>query len=166
MVLGRRAQTFSLLRHPGPSPDSTRHEPGTANFIGRHSVRAVKEFAAHANSVGLARHFVAATLEAWDLDDLDEVACLLTSELAANAVVHAGTAFQVTVHLDPPELLVEVVDFAPSQSVRHEVSNDRRSGRGLVIVEALASRWGVRIQTEAKAVWFSLPVGGPKPSLT
>jgi anti-sigma regulatory factor (Ser/Thr protein kinase) len=116
--------------------------------------------------VRLARHFVSATLAAWDLDDLDEVACLLTGELASNAVLHAGTAFQVTVDLNPPELLVEVLDFAPSLPVPGESRNDFRSGRGLVMVEALASRWGVRVLDEVKTVWFSLPVGDPEPSLT
>lgn len=126
----------------------------------------VKEFIPDVESVGLARHFVAATLAAWDLDDLDEVACLLTGELASNAVRHARTAFRVTVHLDPNELRVEVVDFAPSLPVPGEAQNDPRSGRGLIIVEALASLWGVRVLKEAKAVWFSLLVGGPEPSIS
>ena len=45
-------------------------------------------------SVRVARDFVAATLAAWDLDDLSEVAALCTSEVATNAVRHAGSTFR------------------------------------------------------------------------
>lgn len=126
----------------------------------------LKDFDPEIESAGLARRFVAATLAAWDLDDLDDVACLLTSELASNAVRHAGTAFQVTIDLDPPELLVEVIDLAPLLPVSGEFRNDPRSGRGLLILDALAWRWGVRIQDEAKAVWFCLLVGLPEPLIS
>jgi anti-sigma regulatory factor (Ser/Thr protein kinase) len=129
-------------------------------------MQVVKHFGPDVDSAGLARRFVEATLAAWDLDDLNEVACLLTSELASNAVRHAGTAFWVTMDLDLSELRVEVADLAPLLPVPGEFRNDPRSGRGLLMVEALASRWGVAIRDEMKAVWFCLIVGRPKPSIS
>ena len=123
-------------------------------------MRAVKDFSPEVDSAGLARGFVAATLAAWDLNDLNEVACLLTGELASNAIRHAHTTFRLAVELSPPELLVEVVDLAPSLPVPGQPRGDLRSGRGLVMVEALADRWGVRFLDDAKAVWFRLLVGG------
>src|ERR1700685_1482598 len=98
----------------------------------------VGHFVPDVDSAGLARRFVEATLAAWDLDDLNDVACLLTSELASNAVRHAGTAFWVTMDLDLSELRVEVADLAPLLPVPGEFRNDPRSGRGLLMVEALA----------------------------
>jgi hypothetical protein len=129
-------------------------------------MQVVKHFGPDVGSAGLARRFVEATLAAWDLDDLNDVACLLTSELASNAVRHAGTAFWVTMDLDLSELRVEVADLAPLLPVPGEFRNDLRSGRGLLMVEALASRWGVAIRDEVKAVWFCLIVGRPKPSIS
>jgi hypothetical protein len=116
--------------------------------------------------VAAARRFTAATLAVWDLDDLNDVACLLTGELASNAVVHARTAFQVAMDFDPPELRVEVIDLAPLLPVPGESRNDPRSGRGLLMVQSLALRWGVRILGETKEVWFCLLAGGSEPSLT
>jgi two-component sensor histidine kinase len=105
-------------------------------------------------SVRSARGFVAATLEAWDLCDVSAVACLLTSELAANAVRHAATAYRVTLELVPPELRIEVSDGSTTTPVR--LCNDDESGKGLVLVEALAERWGTRVHERGKAVWVTL----------
>ena len=76
-------------------------------------MRFEEEFEPTVDSIKLARRFAAAALGAWDLDDLDEVACLLTGELAANAVRHAGTVYRVVVALEPPEIEVGVFDGSP-----------------------------------------------------
>jgi anti-sigma regulatory factor (Ser/Thr protein kinase) len=125
-----------------------------------------RHFESDVGSANLARRFVEATLAAWDLDDLNDVACLLTSELASNAIRHAGTAFWITMDFDQSELRVEVADLAPLLPVLGKVRNDLRSGRGLLIVEALASRWGIVIRDEVKAVWFCLIIGRPQPSIS
>jgi anti-sigma regulatory factor (Ser/Thr protein kinase) len=124
-----------------------------------------KAFAGRPQTVHLARRFVAATLAAWDLDDLSEVACLLTSELASNAVRHVGAPYQLALELDPPELRVEVVDPSQRLPVRAENTADSDSGKGLILVDALAARWGVRLLSRGKAVWFVLSAGHISPSL-
>lgn len=124
-----------------------------------------KEFAGRPETVGLARQFVAATLAAWDLDDLSEVACLLSSELASNAVRHVGAAYQLVLELDPPEVRVEVVDPSSRLPVRAEKAADSGSGKGLNLVDALAARWGVRLLSGGKAVWFVLSAAHFSPSL-
>jgi anti-sigma regulatory factor (Ser/Thr protein kinase) len=81
-------------------------------------------------SVKAAREFVAGTLVAWDLDDLAEVAGLLTSELATNAVVHARTAYLIAVEYRPPELLVEVHDGSRRRPVPRRAQADRKAAKG------------------------------------
>lgn len=124
-----------------------------------------KEFAGRPETVGLVRRFVAATLASWDLDDLSEVACLLSSELASNAVRHVGALYQLVLELDPPELRVEVVDPSRRLPVLAENTANSGSGKGLVLVDALATRWGVRQLSRGKAVWFVLSAGHISPSL-
>jgi hypothetical protein len=51
---------------------------------------------------------------------------------------------------------VEVLDESSSVPVLATSRNDPRSGRGLVIVDALASRWGYRPSQSGKSVWFTL----------
>lgn len=108
------------------------------------------------SSVRRARELVSAALTAWDMDDLVEVAELLTSELATNAVLHAGTAFRVAVKAEPPVARVEVIDGVRGMPVPATGPNQSEHGRGLVLVEALARQWGSRVVDGGKVVWFTL----------
>ena len=85
-----------------------------------------------------------------------EAAALLASELAANAVVHANSAFEVRVAQDREVLRVEVVNDAPEMVAALQDPSDG-SGRGLQIVDALARRWGTDVMDREKVVWFELP---------
>jgi anti-sigma regulatory factor (Ser/Thr protein kinase) len=80
---------------------------------------------------------------------------LLVSELVNNAVLHGKGKITLRGALSPTKVRVEVVDegtgFVPDLSkARYE---DRR-GRGLLIVDAQASRWGICNGTTT--VWFEL----------
>lgn len=85
-----------------------------------------------------------------------EVAGLLTDELVANAVTHAGAPFELTVEVGPSWLAVEVVDWCPTAPEVVEAEPDAEAGRGLVLVEALAEAWGTDPRGAGKAVWFRL----------
>lgn len=119
------------------------------------------EYGADPRSVRRARSFVAAALEAWDIDDVHEVALLLTSEVVTNAVVHARSAFRLALELDEANLMVEVTDRSSAEPVPLPDpglgSDEAFHGRGLRLVEALAGSWGWR-RTDAggKVVWFLL----------
>ncbi|HVM64644.1 MAG TPA: ATP-binding protein [Acidimicrobiales bacterium] len=113
-------------------------------------------FECDARSVGAARAFVDATLEAWGLDDSDQVAALLTSEIATNAVVHARTAYRVAVDYRAPEVLVQVMDESPGLPVRRDPDPYEPTGRGLLLLDSYAARWGCRQQARGKSVWFVL----------
>lgn len=123
------------------------------------------------SSARAARELVAAALAAWEMDDLVEVAQLLTSELVTNVVLHAKTAFQVAVEAEPPVARVEVHDAVEHLPVRAPAPLESEHGRGLMLVEALASQWGSRVADGGKVVWFSLrsvlvePAAGSSPVL-
>jgi anti-sigma regulatory factor (Ser/Thr protein kinase) len=86
------------------------------------------------------------------MDDVKETAVLLTSELAANAVLHAHSTFQVAMEPRPPNLLVEVSDQSSAVPVPASALPQSENGRGLILVEALAGRWGTRLLNGGKAV--------------
>jgi anti-sigma regulatory factor (Ser/Thr protein kinase) len=121
-----------------------------------------RDFKAEPASVKAARDFVIAALRVWDMDELEEFATLLTSELVTNAVIHARTAFRLHASCAPSELIVEIRDRSPEFAPGPPHGRDAAYGRGLALVAAVAARWGVRFEEYGKTVWFSLaPSGGP-----
>jgi anti-sigma regulatory factor (Ser/Thr protein kinase) len=114
---------------------------------------------AEPDSVRRARQHVAALLEADDTGVSAEVACLLVSELVTNAVLHAGSEVEIRVTSGPTAVRVEVVDGSSRPAVRRHFSAESSTGRGMLLVEALASGWGVEPRATGKAVWFELARG-------
>ncbi|MGH9104998.1 MAG: ATP-binding protein [Acidimicrobiales bacterium] len=116
-----------------------------------------RRLGAHPLSAAEARRTVKASLHSWDLEGFADDAALLVTELVANAVRHAGSEVEVSVVLRPASVRVEVVDFVPSGLVEAvQAADDAEGGRGLAIVESLASRWGVSTHARGKTVWFEL----------
>ncbi|MFF1420702.1 ATP-binding protein [Streptomyces sp. NPDC058280] len=89
---------------------------------------------------------------------LDDV-LLCVSELATNAVRHGvpvGGALLLKVDADDQRVRVECHDANRRRPrLRHPAADDQ-SGRGLLLVEAIASRWGVGERPFGKFVWFEL----------
>jgi anti-sigma regulatory factor (Ser/Thr protein kinase) len=105
-----------------------------------------------------ARRFVRAALESVETDPVViETAELLTDELVTNAIVHAQCKSYLFVRAVKSLVRVEVTDpddRLPSMAIP---DSDALGGRGLVIVNGLASAWGVERTTEGgKTVWFEL----------
>ena len=115
-------------------------------------------FAADAASVADAREFVRGQLIRHGLEFLVDDACLVVSELATNATVHARTPFTVTVSGGGRSVRLTVRDGA-AESPRQVAANLMDTGgRGLRIVEQLSSGWGVTDADavgHAKCVWAS-----------
>ncbi|MCY0948938.1 ATP-binding protein [Streptomyces sp. H27-S2] len=110
---------------------------------------------------GRARMLLRAQLGAWKVDaGVAGTAELVLSELVTNAVRHAraphGRDIGVRLVRRSGTLRVEVADAGPpvELAAREAAEGDER-GRGLAIVEALASRWGYRPRAHGigKAVW-------------
>ena len=87
---------------------------------------------------------------------------LLTSELATNAVRHAGSDLELSWAVDTDALRVAITDFGtgvPSMKRPDPGDGDGDvpvGGRGLWLVNELADRWGVDLGDSAKTVWFEL----------
>ena len=108
------------------------------------------------HQVRAARQFVAAVLSEWAITPTGD-ALLVVSELATNAVVHAGSRFTVTVRRNRQTLFIEVADPNPSMPVLAPVQTPALSGRGLLIVQDLSVDWGVSSQPgDGKTVWAQL----------
>jgi hypothetical protein len=103
-----------------------------------------------------ARAFVTRVCTDWHLKGLVDEVSLLASELVTNAVVHAASAPNVAIHLLPDRIHVEVADADSAELHPQEASPDAESGRGLVLVEALAYRWGQVALPDGKVVWFDV----------
>jgi len=94
-----------------------------------------------------------------DLDaDVRDVARLVTSELAANAVRHAPGAAALTLALTSRELLVALTDRSRQVPILRPVQATATQGRGIQLVAALSESWGVRlVQRRGKTVWARIP---------
>lgn len=121
----------------------------------------VFELPAVAASASAARVRVRAVLEERGLDT--DVVLLLLTELVSNVVRHAAsTELTVRLAVTSGMLRVEVADGSsrlptPIASAPWE----QESGRGLLLVQALADRWGTTPSRTGKAVWFELSLRPP-----
>jgi anti-sigma regulatory factor (Ser/Thr protein kinase) len=86
---------------------------------------------------------------------------LVTSELVANAVEHGCGTIRLNVDLDRSGLHGSVADGGDGfDYLPRSLDNDECRGRGLAIVDAVATRWGIR--DGRTHVWFDIvPFGAP-----
>ncbi|NUS81317.1 MAG: ATP-binding protein [Streptomyces sp.] len=111
-------------------------------------------------SVTCARWHTARLVAHWGYPALADDAALIVSELASNAVLHGGVPgrnFRVQLTLTKDRLRIAVSDAKGERLPRpRRPTPDDKFGRGLLIVRALATRWGVRGRTVGKEVWVEL----------
>lgn len=120
-------------------------------------------------SVAAARRRVLDRLREWHIDSSScDDALLLVSELFTNAVRHtASDKVSCMLWLSGLRLRLEVTDQGggrapvepPSDGA---VDTDGESGRGLLLVSALADSWGIRpegngSENDGHAVWAEMP---------
>lgn len=162
-----------------PQPDHRAEEPQPtsaaeqlASAAGQRSVRRVR-LPADRRTPAAARGVVRSILEETGLSDLLDAALLLTTELSTNAVVHARTDLGLHVVADPYGLTVTVIDDVRATGSGNEpvtVADELRNsnglrppaddlsdrGRGLLLVDHFADRWGTTHYRGGKGVWFRL----------
>ncbi|MFF4408862.1 PAS domain S-box protein [Streptoverticillium reticulum] len=102
------------------------------------------------------RRFLTVTLAAWDCSAALDDARLLTSEVLTNAICHATGPIQLRVRRGTDELTVEVTDRSPQPPQPRLAEVGDESGRGLLLVDALADSWGTRPVDRGKTIWFTL----------
>lgn len=83
-------------------------------------------------------------------------AVLMTSEVVTNALLHGDGEVRLAVGADQVLVRVEVGDDEPGRPVLRR-ADGAESGRGMLLVDALASRWGVLDRKPGKTVWFEVP---------
>ncbi|POX46845.1 PAS domain S-box protein [Streptomyces sp. Ru71] len=114
-------------------------------------------------NVVLARRFVRSALNGVR-PDLVDTAELLAGELATNAVIHARTDFETRAWVSEGRVHVRVSDERPDRGlVPHECHTYACTGRGLTLVEELATNHGAHSGADGKTVWFELWPEAPAP---
>jgi anti-sigma regulatory factor (Ser/Thr protein kinase) len=97
-----------------------------------------------------------ATVREWGLADVADDAALVVTELAANAIVHAGSAFTVILSARGNVLRIAVRDGCPLPA-EGQAALMPIPLHGLGAVDALAGRWGVEsLGNAGKTVWVDL----------
>ncbi len=114
---------------------------------------AVHSFGPDDRAPGAARRFARATLGDWGLGALCETVELLVSEVVTNAVGHAHSGGQMVLTEMPSGLRVEVSDKGAGEVAPRDAGPEDVTGRGMAIVAALATRWGVH-EGAPDAVWY------------
>lgn len=120
------------------------------------STRASGSWPAQPSSVPAARRLVREHLRSQGLADLSDDAELLVAELVGNVVLHVGGTVEVGVQAGDGVVLVEVSDASPVGPQIRMFSATSSTGRGLRLVQALASEYGVRTSEAGKAIWVKL----------
>ena len=119
-----------------------------------------ESFAGRADSVSQARRFAEVTLGEWQLEELVWATTVLVSELATNAILHARTAFTVTLEqLGPDEIRLEVRDSSTRMPSLRTFSDEATTGRGLQLLDQLAAEWGATTHEGGKTVWVVCRAG-------
>jgi anti-sigma regulatory factor (Ser/Thr protein kinase) len=109
-----------------------------------------------ADQIRYVRHQTRLLLALWRLTDLTPPVEVLISELATNVVRHARTPFTVMITWDGHTLRAGVSDGSPLAPRRPLASHDDEGGRGLFLVDAVATDWGVDPYHDGKTVWFEI----------
>ncbi|WP_411121416.1 ATP-binding protein [Streptomyces sp. x-19] len=142
---------------------STRARPVVARLAPAVSASVAYRIPSEPRSAGWARRELRWRLGQWGVvGELVDVAELLVSELVANAVRaqgEDGAWVGVRFGFSGGRLRLEVRDGSAEKPVMNDdVEEDAECGRGLVLVDALASGWGVAVDGTGKVVWAELAV--------
>ncbi|MER5298652.1 ATP-binding protein [Streptomyces lasiicapitis] len=114
-------------------------------------------------SIPAARAFARNALTAWEVGDREPDITLCVSELTTNALLHGvppGRGFLLRLVRDGTVVRVEVHDSGDGRP-RLAEGPDGESGRGLLLVSALADKWGVAPRDPGKIVWAEFGRLGP-----
>ena len=134
---------------PAWSPHERPAPPREARIALRSTVASVPE----------ARRFLEGLLRSWRMDEvLDGDVELITTELVTNAVRHAGSLTTVLVTYDGARVRVAVGDGSRALPQGRSAQDDDLGGRGLHIVDVLATAWGTTPTVEGKRVWAEVDV--------
>jgi anti-sigma regulatory factor (Ser/Thr protein kinase) len=138
------------MSHVGPPPRGSAPPERSRDTRPREVV-----LPADATAPARARAFLRTATDEWGIDDdLAQDAAMVITELVANAVDHARSESTVSVRLQRGSLCIAVRDARPGLLPRlPAVDPTAPRGRGLQMVDALTSAWGVTRHVDGKSVW-------------
>jgi anti-anti-sigma regulatory factor len=107
------------------------------------------------------REVITGACRRWGRDELAEPACIVVTELVNNVVAHARTSMVVLIATLGEAMSVAVRDRSTvTPSYRGApVSRTAAGGRGMLLIDAVASRWGSLPLADGKVVWALLSPG-------
>lgn len=157
---GRTAPTDGVVEQDGAAVDGVLGEAGPAASVESDVVQASTVLPGQRASVAVGRHWVVRNAVENDVTGMaNQVLELLSSELLANAMLHgpAGGAVGLQVRHTRDTVRVSVSDGGSEPPVVLHREPTAASGRGMAIIEAMSSRWGVEEHRDGgKTVWFEL----------
>lgn len=115
--------------------------------------RVEETFTAEPCNISAARRFVADTLAKWDAAAFEWAAITAASELTTNALLHARTAFTLSLRLDDDLLRLAVTDDSSRLPRPRSYGAEASTGRGMSLVRALSAAVGVETTAAGKTVW-------------
>jgi hypothetical protein len=146
---------------PGTGMPEQASGTGTA-YQRRWPLSSSLEFGALPTAIPCARLHTCTVLYEWGIGELADDAELIVSELVTNALkasqsLQETRPFALCLRSDYKRLIIEVWDHSPREPRSAPVGGDAEGGRGLLVVEALSTRWGYeRTGCSAKVVWAEL----------
>jgi len=116
------------------------------------------ELAALPTAVSCLRNHARLVVREWGLPASQaDTAALVVSELVTNAIRASDGLTSPVVRLwlisDRQRLLIQVWDGSDQMPARRDAHPDSESGRGLMIVDAVAEEWGARPVDGGKVIW-------------
>ncbi|MFE9174332.1 ATP-binding protein [Streptomyces kebangsaanensis] len=113
-------------------------------------------FPCEPSTAEIGRKLVRDVLGVWHLDDLANRAALVITELIANVSKHTRCS-EIRIIVRRPSAIrvhVGVVDREPSRLPALSCADeDDESGRGLLLIDAVADRWGYDLQGSGRRPW-------------
>ncbi|EGX58639.1 hypothetical protein SZN_16765 [Streptomyces zinciresistens K42] len=148
------------------------YQPRNVCFFDQLSLAALR------SAVSNSRHFLRLALSKWQAAFIEDDALLIASELVTNAITATGTPTETPVWGEWEKLylvhvrlvgledsvVIEVWDASKEAPVLREADDDAEGGRGLLLVQQLAKRWGSYRTAGGKVVWAEVAVRPPQPT--
>ena len=105
-----------------------------------------------------ARALVHDALRDWGLVAIRDDAALVVTELVTNAITHGGSAFRLQLSRTAGAFRIEVIDDGEGTPEPQPQDTEAEGGRGIMLVDAMSSSWGVENVPRGKLVWAEIAI--------